>query len=526
MSYKLNKNLTTAFLAMFIILNNAEICRAQGVVSLVEDDNPGVEDDVFPQEDINGDAIQADAAQMDTELPNTISDEDLIPLDNGLLSPAEPVAPAAENNKPAETDIEKPAEVSLNPEFDQEQDFSLGLAVEDAPAPVAQPTVAAQPMSDTTVSNTGGLPTIPASALPAPQPEPSNNLLAVPVKTPAPADSTDKFANTVLSKIDNDLFSQMSDIEKQTTLLTLELRREKIRNEIEAIKAQREKAAKERIAEEEEKKRKEIEWQKEQEAKVLREQQLLKEKEIELEKLKQRKMLNAYMNQMLAQNQKWIEENTLLHKQMRQVEEDRKKLADDFKTKMDNLVTLSNKLNQAAGTAKSNHDRTVASLTAQNIQLKKRIEADALAAKNREQNPFANGTGAGGVTTSVDEKIAPVNLAKEYAIMEITGKGDKLIARLINKDGESFVVNKGTTLHTGHIIDDITERYIQFDKNGLKDYLYTSGSAIGVEPEKMEGTATTSTNAPKPVAAKPQENSVPQGAERGLPSLGSGMFVK
>lgn len=522
MSYKLNKNLTTALLAMFIILNNAEICRAQGVVSLVEDDNPGVEDDIFPQEDISGDAVNA---LMDTELPNTISDEDLIPLDNGLLSPAEPTA-AAETAKKVETAEETPAEVPLNPEFDQEQEFSLGLVPENTPAANTQPAPAPQPAANPATANASGLPAVPASALPAAQPEPTSGLLAVPVKTPAAVAQTDKFANTVLSKIDNDLFSQMSDIEKQTTLLTLELRREKIRNEIEAIKAQREKAAQERIAEEEEKKRKEIEWQKEQEAKVLREQQILKEKEIELEKLKQRKMLNAYMNQMLAQNQKWIEENTLLHKQMRQVEEDRKKLADDFKTKMDDLVTLSNKVNQAAGTAKSNHDRTVASLTAQNIQLKKRIEADALAAKNREQNPFATGNGGDGVATSVDEKIAPVNLAKEYAIMEITGKGDKLAARLINKDGESFVVNKGTTLHTGHIIDDITERYIQFDKNGLKDYLYTAGSAIGVEPEKMEGTATTSATAPKPVIINKQNNQVPQGAERGLPSLGSGMFVK
>lgn len=520
MSYKLNKNLTTAFLALFIILNNAEICRAQGVVSLVEDDNPGVEDDIFPQEDVNTEElVQAD---LDTDLPNTISDEDIIPLDNGLISPTEPVA------APAQLLNEQiPEDVAPNPNFDNSAEFSLGLEAEDIPSVQTPAENSAPIVSPTQPVQNAGLPTVSPSALPQVVSESSNTLLAVPAQVPVSSELTDKFANTVLSKIDNDLFSQMSDIEKQTTLLTLELRREKIRNEIEAIKAQREKAAQEKIAAEEEKKRKEIEWQKEQEAKVLREQQALKEKEIELEKLKQRKMLIAYMNQMLAQNQKWIEENTLLHKQMRQVEEDRKKLAEDFKTKIDDLNTISNKLKQTASNAKSNHDRTLASLTAQNVQLKKRIEALELAAKNREENPFtADGQSGENLTTSVDQKIAPIVLSKEYAIMEITGKGEKLVGRLINKEGESFLVHEGTKLQTGHVIDRITQNYIRFDKGGLKDYLYTATGAAAVEPEKMEGTATTAINQPISQIVKPAQSSTPVGAERGLPSLGTGMFVK
>ena len=61
----------------------------------------------------------------------------------------------------------------------------------------------------------------------------------------------------------------MSDLEKQTSLLTLELRREKVKNEIAAIKAARQKAVDEINEKKAEKERQRIEWEKEQERKLL-----------------------------------------------------------------------------------------------------------------------------------------------------------------------------------------------------------------------------------------------------------------
>ena len=62
------------------------------------------------------------------------------------------------------------------------------------------------------------------------------------------APDVENLGEGLLDQIDNKLFSQMSDLEKQTALLTLELRREKIKNEIAAIKAQRQKAHEEEEA--------------------------------------------------------------------------------------------------------------------------------------------------------------------------------------------------------------------------------------------------------------------------------------
>ena len=86
----------------------------------------------------------------------------------------------------------------------------------------------------------------------------------------------------------------MSDLEKQTTLLNLELRREKVRNEIEALKNQRKQAYQQEIEKEEAKRKAQIEWEKEQEQKVIQEQQKLRELDIKFEQLRQEKLLNEY----------------------------------------------------------------------------------------------------------------------------------------------------------------------------------------------------------------------------------------
>ena len=81
----------------------------------------------------------------------------------------------------------------------------------------------------------------------------------------------ENLGNSVLSQMDSDLFTQMSEIEKSTTLLTLELRREKIRNEIEAQKAIRQKNADDLERQKAEAELKNLERKKQIEAQVLRE---------------------------------------------------------------------------------------------------------------------------------------------------------------------------------------------------------------------------------------------------------------
>lgn len=529
----LNKNIITAALVSLMTLGVTGTCEAQGVVSLVEDE----EKVVSPQDNTNK-AIEENndfndfGIEIKAEIPESLpEDDEIIPVEGEAMISPEPAVktvPAEEkvNNKPTKekivedkpitenkTNSQKTAETEASAKVDADEEILNEDPIDnllnndedvlgEETATIEDPLVTGLEKTDVAPKTPSTPNSLPAVGL---NPLPEKVIEKEPVK---PAEL---FANRVLSKIDNDLFTQMSDIEKQTTLLTLELRREKLRNEIEAVKAQRNKAEEEKLAAEEEKKRKELERQKELEAQILREQQLLKQKEIELEKVKQRKALVAYMNKMLEEKQIWIKENAELFKKLKEVEKDRDEIAENFKGKLDNLTTLSNSFIQSANSAKSNHDRTIASLTAQNIQLKKRLEA-----ATATPNPFSpNASEDLGADT-------PVNIAKAYAILDISGKGDDLVAKLINKEGDSFSTRKGTVLQTGHVVEEITPSYIMFNIKGIKQFLYLVDT---MEPEKFASDDTTSKPkaAPAPVKKKEKSN---VGNVSSAPTLGAGMFVK
>lgn len=345
------------------------------------------------------------------------------------------------------------------------------------------------------------------------------------------------FGEAILVQTNDDLFSQMSDIEKQTTLLTLELKKEKIKNEIEAAKAVRAKAEFDKQASEEAKKRAQIEWEKEQEAKVLRAEAELRQKEIELEKLQQRKALTAYMNSMLEQKQTWVNENAKLYDEIKSLKNKNNELRQTYQKSLGKISAQTSDLIQSAQTASQNHDRTIVSLTAQNTQLKKRIEASEKASQSTNGNPFAGVGSDGKIQTSADALIAPISVSSEYGIVEILGKEDKLTVKLMNKEGETFIAKKGTVLQTGHMVEEITPKFIRFSRNGLEDFLYTSSMAMEVEQgsissntQKNEGTS----NGKSPVipliqkqeTQKQEEDTYNIISESSLPSLGSTMFIK
>lgn len=348
-------------------------------------------------------------------------------------------------------------------------------------------------------------------------PSPDNGKEPIPDLINVTQDDPAAMGDNILNKIDNNLFSKMSSIEKQSALLSLELRREKIRNEIEAIKAQRKKALEEEQEREEERKRKREEWENEQQRKLLVEQQKLKELENQREMLRQEKIVKAYKETMLQEKQEWIKHNADLYNQISQIENERDSLIEDFKVKLNNLQSEATKAVVSAQTAKSNYDQAINALKTQLSVVQSRLDAE-LSAKLNKDNPFA----------SIPEEDQ-VRLNDVYAIMEIVGKGENLAAKLINKNGDRFMVRKGTALQTGHIVDEITETYIRADINGAKDYLYfAAGGILDSEPQKsavlkgaMEAMA----------AAEGAEGAVAGNKNTTLntsqePSLGEGMFVR
>lgn len=328
--------------------------------------------------------------------------------------------------------------------------------------------------------------------------------------------------------IDDEVFAKMSDLEKQTALLNLELRREKVQNEIEAIKNQRKLAVQQEQEKAEEQQRKKVEWEKEQEQKVLQEQEKLRELDIQFEKIRQEKLLNAYKNDMLAANQEWISHDAALYQQIDGLKKENQTVLDDTQTKLKNI-----KASIVAATAQSTemvnaYNKEIDNLQTQISILKARIEAQEREIEKR--NPFADGAETVAQTAAAPAQAAEIvvpelKLQNMYAVMEIRGQNGELIAKLINQEGTPFYVKKGTTLQSGHVIDDITSTYVRAEKDGLKDYLYfAAGGILPLEQPKSSITPVLPTTAETPAPVDQSKQSFASSV--GIPGLGQSMMAR
>ena len=300
----------------------------------------------------------------------------------------------------------------------------------------------------------------------------------------------EKFGNAILSRVDSDLFNQMADIEKQTTLLNLELKREDLKNKVEALKVARAKARdEERMRKlQEEEKLKELE--NERKAKIIQEQQKLKEKEIELEKIRQAKVLNDYMNEMLLNNQKWIEKNAALQNKVKELEEGRLQLLSNFENMLHALQKKIGTVHRKANEAVFTHNSVVKALNSQINNLNASITENQNQIRQMEDdknNPFS-------VSDSLGLDEDAIDMSQEYAIMDITGKGKDIIAKIVSKDGTTFMVHKGSMLKGGEVVTAITDHYIAFDNKGIKSFLYTGGTVLDFEPTKSFNSSAESDN--------------------------------
>lgn len=77
-----------------------------------------------------------------------------------------------------------------------------------------------------------------------------------------------------------------------------------------------------------------------------------------------------------------------------------------------------------------------------------------------------------------------INLGDLYVIMEIAGQRDDVSARLMNREGQTFLVKTGTKLKSGDVVKEITPTYIKTDHDGEEAFLYfASGGVMDSEPE-------------------------------------------
>ena len=268
------------------------------------------------------DTISLSPADEGASAPEEISlfDEQMgdvsLPGGDGLLSPSQPTDSVA-------TDV-----IPMEGSTDDNSSEQISIAVENETAPAQNAPAGKDGLNMTIEGEAPAVKTV-SDTPPTAVPTVTGKLLG--------AEATGGFDENISPSISNDLFTKMSDLEKQTTLLNLELKKERVQNEIAAVKAQRLKAQQEEEARKEEEERKRIEWENEQERLMVAEQTKLKEAAAALEALRQEKIVKAYKATMLGTTQKWIKTNAAVYAQMAKKDAEIRQILDDNTKKMNIL---------------------------------------------------------------------------------------------------------------------------------------------------------------------------------------------
>ena len=401
-----------------------------------------------------------------------------------LVSPSKPQASSTQNTEEVgKKDADKDVSVAKG-------EFDFDLKMKKITPPKVAPQIAPEVKNDT-----------PAKKV-------EEELADLPKDIQYKSSPLDSLGNNILSQMDDDLFKQMSEIEKSTTLLTLELKREKIRNEIEAQKAIRQKNKDDLEKQKSEQRIKEFERKKQIEAEVLVAKQNLLDREKMFELLKQRKLLNAYMNQMLLNKQEWLKEKEALYTQLAAAEQEKKDLIKLFKKRIDKVLEVSSKNIQVAEAAKANFERVVKNLKSRNEQLRKRVEADAkiiksvknmyiqsqslaeLQTKNAKNKNIDEANAASLALAALEAAEEPVveevkeieKISTKYALLKISGRAGALSVEVIDENAQPLTLKIGSTLPTGHVVEEIGTDYAKFSKDGIDDYLYIGRTIDGYSP--------------------------------------------
>ena len=298
-----------------------------------------------------------------------------------------------------------------------------------------------------------------SSNVTVPPPPPPANTLSVPT-TPSNLSFSSSGAGMnlstppseqILGKVSSDIFREMAEMERENSTLMLQLKREQLRSEIDALKTTNRQMLFDEIERREKMTQARLEWElaqdlKRQEALERKQRAEIRQKQIEAAlKREEDRRIQKMKDEEAARIQKEKEEKERLQKQR---EELRKKYDAASLVRLNNLKPVLMAATRPAKIKRSASSRVPQVLTATGEDLlTKKKAGEAL-------------------TVEIPEEEKEENKAREpastlYAVSEIRGTADSLIAKLISKkDKTTFFAKKSTILPTGHTVVDIDKDFV------------------------------------------------------------------
>ena len=383
---------------------------------------------------------------------------------------AEP-APVDEAKSAAPADAPKPAEPALIEEESKKETAPIAEEAKPADVPVASKE---EPLA---VPETAAVPSPVSEPLPletpspveAPQlsmdfPEPPSMDLNVPPPPPsgAPASNMGNFGaadmsvpagEQMIGRISSDVFREMAEMERENAELMLQLKREQLRSEIDALKTSNRQVLFDEIERREKMTQARLEWElaqdlKRQDALERRQRAEIRQKQIEaaLKREEDRRI------QKLKD-----EEEARLRKEKEEKAEDERKQA-ELRKKYD-----------AASMVQVNGLKPVLMAAVRPAKIKRTASSRVPAQLTSTGEDLLSKKKAGEALTveiPVDQEEGKEAVVREpasalYAVSEIRGTAGTLIAKLISKkDKATFFAKKDTILPTGHTVVSIEKDFV------------------------------------------------------------------
>lgn len=334
-----------------------------------------------------------------------------------------------------------------------------------------------------------------------------------------------------LGKLSSDVFREMADMERENNKLMLQLKREQLRSEIDALKTANRQQLFDEIERREQMTQARLEWELAQELK--RQEALERRQKAEI----RQKQIEAALKR---------EEDRRKEKAKKEEEERRKKEADikskeekerkELKLKYDaaSLIQLNElKPTLMAVTRPPKVKRSPSSRADINLTA---IGEDLLTKKKAGQ--ALTGITFGGAEVPKGSAQDDANVKKSepasvlYSVTEIRGTAGSLIAKLISKkDKMTFFAKKNTILPTGHTVIDIDKDFVLVQLGKAKEMIGFPSAGLLSEPAAPEESAGESAPSGIPEGAppppQPQRSSAfnprtSAGVAKGAPQRSSG----
>ena len=325
-------------------------------------------------------------------------------------------------------------------------------------------------------------------------------------------------SDQLVGKLSQEIFQEMVDLERDNAVLALQLKREELQSKIEDLKASQRDKIMEEIERREELARARIEWEKDQEIKVLEsrerlERQRIREKQIDAviarneeerriradeEKRKieeeQERKLQAHLEQIRLMNEA---ENARKEEAAKNVNSVVPAITsssldnDQFWGGSAATDVTANAPDVSAPTVNAPAGSSTSSASSSNSSAGNDVPSNAIPEEKKDDKAEEKKDDAGikvdiagndGNSVVVDVPEDP-KASDNYYLIEVRGLGDDLVAKLSDKaNTQSFYVRVGSTLGTGHEVTAITGEYVEAKLNDKVDQVTFTSGGIAYRP--------------------------------------------